>query len=474
MQKLVVGMAMMFFFFTGSLWALSGKGTTSATFLKIGVGSRAVAMGEAYVAVADDPSAVYWNPAGIVTLTAPSASFMHVFWLEDIYFDYIAGVLPTTIGTLGASIIYLNHGDLLRSYEQDTPDDASRGVFHAADLAVTLAYGARFSRSMQLGANVKLFSESIDGQDSFGAALDLGFLYELPWEKIKLGFVLQNLGPATRLNTEFFRLPLNFKIGLGYQPWGPVMLSLEYNQLLEQAGKIGLGVEYVYEKIVALRAGYQYQGAIDQGQWYQDFGTNTLSGFTAGVGITYADFQLDYAYVPYGFLGAAHRITLTYALAQPEPVSEPAQPTPSATPVARPETVNDVESKLLEKRMADIEDKINVGVLKIIQFRSGSAELLPTSQATLEAIAEEFKKFPNLKILIEGHTDSRGQAEDNQVLSQLRVERVKSYLVLEHGLNPNNFEAVGYGETKPIADNSTEAGRQKNRRVEFKILSPKG
>jgi OOP family OmpA-OmpF porin len=188
---------------------------------------------------------------------------------------------------------------------------------------------------------------------------------------------------------------------------------------------------------------------------------------TAGIGINYLDFNLDYAYVPYGFLGATHRITLTYALAKRLPQPIKADPTPVATPTP----VKESPAKTLKKRMETIEAKINTGVLKIIQFKSGSAELLSNSRATLDMIAEEFKKFPDLKILIEGHTDSEGLSNDNQVLSQLRVERVKNYLVQEHGLNPNNFEAIGYGETRPLADNTTEAGRQKNRRVEFTILS---
>ncbi len=136
-----------------------------------------------------------------------------------------------------------------------------------------------------------------------------------------------------------------------------------------------------------------------------------------------------------------------------------------------PEPIKESQVKTLQKSMEKIEQKINTGVLKVIQFKSGSAELLAKSKVTLDIVAEEFKKFPDLRILIEGHTDSNGLSDDNQVLSQLRVERVKTYLVEDHGLNPNNFEAIGFGETRPLADNSTARGRQVNRRVEFTILS---
>src|SRR5512142_3359573 len=66
---------------------ISGTGTTAATFLKIGLGPRAVALGESYAGVADDVSAVYWNPAGLAELDGPEFTAMHTFWLESMYFE---------------------------------------------------------------------------------------------------------------------------------------------------------------------------------------------------------------------------------------------------------------------------------------------------------------------------------------------------------------------------------------------------
>ncbi len=450
----------------GMAYALSGKGTTAASFLKIGVGSRAVAIGESYVAVADDPSAVYWNPAGIAGITDPAVMAMHVFWLGDIYFDYLAGVLPMPGGGLGASLVYLNHGQLLRSDAGDTPDDPVRGVFTAADFAFSGAYGYQFSKKMKLGATVKLFSESIDSQASFGAALDLGFLYELPWQAIMLGVMVQNLGPATQVDVESFRLPLNFKIGLSYHPMKNLLVTMDYNQLLEQEAKIGFGAEYVYEHLLALRAGYQYQGKIDQSELYSNYGTPGLAGLTAGIGIKVMEFSLDYAYVPYGFLGTTHRLTLTYALSQP-PVkkSVQAQPAPAFT--------RKQQQEKMKKSIEAFDEKINTGVLKSIQFESGNAVLLPESQRTLDSLGRELAKYPDVTVSIDGYTDNVGRPEDNQVLSQLRVESVKTYLVDNFKLNPNQLVAVGHGEEHPIASNDTAGGRQKNRRVEFKVISDK-
>ena len=208
-----------------SAHAISGKGTTAATFLKIGVGARAVAMGEAYAAVADDVSAVYWNPAGLAQLKYPEVTAMHVFWFDDIFFDHMSGALPLPVGVAGVSLVYLNGGTLLRSETGDTPDDPERGTFSAADIGFTGGYGFAYNEKMYLGANIVLFSEIIDAQAGFGWAMDIGFLYKFPWEGLTLGAVLQNLGPAIRVDEEYFRLPINFKVGLGYYLRSDILLA---------------------------------------------------------------------------------------------------------------------------------------------------------------------------------------------------------------------------------------------------------
>jgi outer membrane protein OmpA-like peptidoglycan-associated protein len=453
-----------------SAHAISGKGTTAATFLKIGVGARAVAMGEAYVAISDDVSAVNWNPSGLAQLKYPEVTAMHVFWFEDIFFDHIAWALPLPVGVAGVSLVYLNGGSLLRSDPGDTPDDPDRGSFSAADIGFTGGYGFAFNESMFLGANIVLFSETIDSQSSLGWAMDLGFMYKLPWEGLTLGAVLQNLGPATRVAEEYFRLPINFKVGLSYYLRSDILLSLDYNQLLEQEGEIALGVEYRFEEIIAIRAGYSYQGKIDNADLYSGFGTNAVSGISAGMGVYYENFRLDYAFVPYGFLGSAHRIALTYSFAPPKTTPTP-QPTPTAKPTPQPTVAAPkVLKKKLEKRIQAIEKKIRVGQLASIQFKSGSKELTEESLVTLTELAEEIRQFPNLKVRIEGHTDSLGKAADNLLLSQERTEAVKAYLVTVQSLPAEQLIATGYGERNPITSNRTLSGRKKNRRVEFKVL----
>ena len=101
-----------------------------------------------------------------------------------------------------------------------------------------------------------------------------------------------------------------------------------------------------------------------------------------------------------------------------------------------------------------------------IEFETGSANIKPASYRMLDEIFESAVVAEGLKLGIYGHTDNKGNDEVNIPLSQKRAEAVRAYL-LKKGLKQNQIEAKGYGSEKPIADNSTEAGRSKNRRVEI-------
>jgi outer membrane protein OmpA-like peptidoglycan-associated protein len=102
-----------------------------------------------------------------------------------------------------------------------------------------------------------------------------------------------------------------------------------------------------------------------------------------------------------------------------------------------------------------------------IYFDSGSDTIRPESTGTLMQIGRMLEQNPELRIRIEGHTDNVGDAEMNRVLSERRANSVMTYLVSEHGVDTSRLEAVGRGDTDPVANNDTEAGRQNNRRVEL-------
>jgi OOP family OmpA-OmpF porin len=102
-----------------------------------------------------------------------------------------------------------------------------------------------------------------------------------------------------------------------------------------------------------------------------------------------------------------------------------------------------------------------------ILFATGSAEIQPGSAGTLEQIGQMLQQHPELKLTIEGHTDNVGQPAANLQLSQRRADAVKAYLVSKYGVAAGRLDAKGYGDTKPVASNDSDAGRQQNRRVEL-------
>lgn len=118
-------------------------------------------------------------------------------------------------------------------------------------------------------------------------------------------------------------------------------------------------------------------------------------------------------------------------------------------------------------RMAPIRNHNRI-ILENVQFETGEAQLLEASDVELNELAEYLTTNPDITIALTGHTDNVGQAADNLTLSQKRADAVKTYLI-KHGIEGTRIEALGMGETQPIAPNDTPEGRQRNRRTEITI-----
>jgi OmpA-OmpF porin, OOP family len=120
------------------------------------------------------------------------------------------------------------------------------------------------------------------------------------------------------------------------------------------------------------------------------------------------------------------------------------------------------------QKVAIREDRIDI--LEKIQFAPGSARIRPRSFAMLDQVVSVLKTHPDaVRVQVEGHTDSTGSARTNTTLSQARADSVVAYLV-SHGIDGARLAARGFGPSRPLASNSTRAGREANRRVEFRVL----
>jgi outer membrane protein OmpA-like peptidoglycan-associated protein len=105
-----------------------------------------------------------------------------------------------------------------------------------------------------------------------------------------------------------------------------------------------------------------------------------------------------------------------------------------------------------------------------IHFETGKAAILPDSESVLGEIAKMMQENPTVKLSVEGHTDNVGTAASNQALSEKRAQAVVSWLT-GHGVAASRLQAKGWGQSKPVADNGTEDGKAKNRRVELVKIS---
>jgi hypothetical protein len=328
---------------------LLAQGESAVPFLLITPGARTGGMGEAGVAMANDATAIFWNPAGLAfqyenpeTDKKGEISLMHAKWLpqfnfSDLFYDYLAGrYYVDDIGMFGASITFLNLGENVFTDETG----AVLGNFDSFEYAITASYATKLKQNLGVGVNLKFIqshlfdfeqvgsgvgAESRDGISS-SFAVDLGVLwtpgYNFLKQSLSLGANLSNFGPKMTYIDEAQAdpLPTNLRLGLAYKilddEFNKITLAYDVNRLLVVRDKDGgsdnvvkatfysawvegslsdrlrkfnhsIGLEYWYGNFIALRAGYFYED--------KDFGDRKF--LTFGGGIKYYIFGIDFGYI---------------------------------------------------------------------------------------------------------------------------------------------------------------------------------
>ncbi len=294
----------------GSAWA-SGPGTTGAEVLKIGVGARAIGMGEAYVAQADDVSSLYWNPAGLALMIERQASFMYNQMYQGMTFQNANIGIPLENGAIGASLSYLGYGDI------DGFDTSGNSIGNqSAHSAVATLGGAWLGNQWSAGANIKGIQQKLADVKASGAAFDLGAnaIYPRPvlGGTLRLGAAIRNLGSDVKFEQQEDPLPMDMKIGVAAVQMlnQKLNVSLDYTKPKEDDGFISTGFEYWMVPFLALRAGYLNSKA--EGM-----------GMRAGIGLKIKGVSFDYAYAGQGDLGMSHRYELSLRFGEPRPILTP-------------------------------------------------------------------------------------------------------------------------------------------------------
>ena len=284
----------------------SKAGTTAFPFLKINVGARAVSMGGAFTGLANDESALYYNPAGIYSYDKHRYILGYHNYFVDIqtgFAGYIRQLNEKTF--VGGYLSYLNYGDFI---EADAQGEVT-GKFSGSDMVFAVAAAYRPKYSYSFGATVKLIHESIQDYSSSGLAVDLGAKYIGDRERHSIGFAIQNLGTQlSALGVEKYDLPLTFRFGGSYVPRGlPMTLALDFVKPTDNDMYVAFGGEYFSFKPLYLRMGWNSFG---DNYRAQDSG-DKWAGMTFGVGFDYRQLQISYSFAPGAELGDSHRITLT-------------------------------------------------------------------------------------------------------------------------------------------------------------------
>ncbi|HVO74729.1 MAG TPA: PorV/PorQ family protein, partial [Ignavibacteriaceae bacterium] len=175
------------------------KGTTAAAFLGIDVGPRAVAMGSSYVSVANDVTAMYWNPAGISNIDNFNAAFSNTKWIADLSFNYAGIVFPLEgVGKFGVNVTFLTMDQIERT-TIERPDGTGE-MFDAASYCFGLSYARNLTDQFAIGLNVKYINERLYHVSSDGFAIDIGSKFNTGLEGLTLGMSISNYGTKMQLD----------------------------------------------------------------------------------------------------------------------------------------------------------------------------------------------------------------------------------------------------------------------------------
>lgn len=291
-------------------------GTSSLQFLKIGVGARAAGMGESFVAVANDISAIYWNPAGLMQFPEIGAHFSHSEWLVDLKHEFFAGVYRLgKHNAFGVSVTSL-HTEAMQKTTEFQPEGSGE-YFKYGDLAIGLAFARRLTDQFSFGISFKYVEETLAELKMRGVMFDLGTYYWTGLSNSRFAVTISNFGPQVkpdgsvnitggRTLSEFqsFPPPTMFRIGFAIDPIeNPVnklTTSIQLNHPNDNSENINLGAEYSYKDFLFIRGGYKFN--VDS------------ENFTAGIGlnvpILITKTSVDYSIANFKDLGFTHRMSI--------------------------------------------------------------------------------------------------------------------------------------------------------------------
>lgn len=341
----VIATALLCFLFVSGLQnvhAQSKVGTTSAQFLGIGVGPKAMSLGGAYVSFDEDVSSIYWNPGAIAMIGRTEATFSYTSWLAGTKFEWFGGMLAIDNNSMiGLSLTNLDYG----SEEVTTVEspDGTGAQWSAADMAIALTYSRRLTDRFSIGGSVKYINQSIWNESASTFGLDLGLIFVTGFQGMRIGMSISNFGGDMQLSgkdllqrvdidptnsggnktlvgtlkTDSWPIPLFFRVGLGLDVIQSELVDMtiaadavrpsDNTQFLSFGSQIGV------EKIFFMRAGYKFY---IKGEGVPDI--NQQEGLSLGVGVQFdvpgtGTVEANYASTNFGVFGNINTLSVGFA-----------------------------------------------------------------------------------------------------------------------------------------------------------------
>ncbi len=315
---------------------MSRVATAGAQFLKFGVGARALALANAFVAFENDPFSLYWNPSGIASIQGTAVALSRSTYYAGINHSFFGTVLGLGESALGLSVTYMGT-DKIEVTTLSSPDGTGT-YYDVGNMSVGLSYGRNITNVLKMGITAKLVRERIYRETANGLAVDFGSIIDTGLYGVKLAMSLTNVGRSTQMRgpdlrvshdryannpaeahvkadlfTDYWPLPMVYTIGIRTDILGGenanissriqrLTLAIAVNDAWDAPLRANYGLEYEWRHFLSLRAGF-----------LQKYDT---ARFTFGGGINYqigrTHVVIDYAYVNYQYLGGTNHFSLEF------------------------------------------------------------------------------------------------------------------------------------------------------------------
>jgi hypothetical protein len=309
----------------------SRVGAVGAQFLKIGMGARYVAMGEASVACVNDAYAMYWNPAALAEISSSNLSLTNVDWISDVQLNHASfGKSLGEYSAFGVSITALSMGDM----EMTTVElpEGTGEMFTASSYALAVGYARKFTDRFCAGMSGKYIWERISEETASGFAFDFGTLFYTGLKSLRLGMNISNLGPEmklegpeldayhnpqpnnpnydnvkAKLTVDPYDLPLTFRFGMAYDlvdsPESKFTVAMEAKHPNDNVQQASFGGEYSWRETFSLRGGYKFN--------YEEEGLTLGGGMKINTGKN-TELDISYAWADFSRLSSVHRFSLGF------------------------------------------------------------------------------------------------------------------------------------------------------------------